>query len=208
MNRQRTFLLLLMLCSLLLARPFCAHAQTGFAYTGTLPNKPTGTYDFQFRLYSASSGGAQVGSTLSLSSVPVSSGSYSVSLNFGASSFGGSPLYLALSYRVHGTTPYTNLSGRVLQTTRFSILSANTLGIGGYPVSSAAPATNQALVWNGSAWTPGSGSGGGTTYSAGAGLALSGNVFSIASGGVIASMLASNSVTTAAIADGAVTTSA
>ena len=47
----------------------------------------------------------------------------------------------------------------------------------------------------------------GTTYKAGAGLSLSSNVFSVASGGVVSSMLAAGAVTTAALANGAVTPS-
>lgn len=66
--------------------------------------------------------------------------------------------------------------------------------------------SGQVLTYNGStvAWaTP---SGGGSTYTAGTGLALAGTTFSLASGGVAASHLAAGAVGTTALADAGVTT--
>ncbi|HWP30187.1 MAG TPA: hypothetical protein VNK96_00445 [Fimbriimonadales bacterium] len=76
-------------------------------------------------------------------------------------------------------------------------------GLQGYALASTAPATGQVLKWDGSAWSPGIDND--TTYTAGAGLQLMGTTFSIATGGVVSSMLADLSVTTVKIADGAVT---
>jgi hypothetical protein len=56
------------------------------------------------------------------------------------------------------------------------ITSVTVLAIQGRSVSSAAPANNQALKWNGSAWTPANDDN--TTYTAGTGLSLTGTVFS------------------------------
>jgi hypothetical protein len=75
--------------------------------------------------------------------------------------------------------------------------------IQGRAVATTAPSTGQVLKWSGSAWTPSPDND--TTYSAGAGLSLSGTTFSIASGGVTTGMLADNAVTNSKIADGAVT---
>lgn len=67
--------------------------------------------------------------------------------------------------------------------------------------------SGQVLTFNGStaAWATPTGGGGGTTYSAGSGLSLSGTTFSIASGGVTASHLGASSVGTTQLASGAVT---
>jgi hypothetical protein len=61
----------------------------------------------------------------------------------------------------------------------------------------------QILKWDGTQWALANDND--TTYSAGAGLSLSGTTFSIASGGVTTGMLADNAVTNSKIADGAVT---
>jgi len=199
---------LLLLALIALTRS--AQAQTAFSYSGKLASTANGNYDFRLTLYSAATAGSVVGSPVTISAVPVTSGNFTLDIDFGATSFANAPLWMQVAYRPSGTTNFTNLSGRVLETSRFSLLSllsANTLAIGGYPVSSAAPASGQALVWNGSTWGPATVSGG-NTYQAGAGLSLNGNVFSIANGGVIGSMLAAGSVTSAAIASGAVTSAA
>ena len=204
------FLSFCLMFLLLLGTLNAAHAQTSFSYSGKLASTDNGNYDFKFTLYTAATAGTQVGSPLTISTVPVTNGAYTVTLDFAATSFANAPLWMQIAYRVSGGTTFTNVNGRVLETSRFSLLSllsGNTLAIGGYPVSSAAPSTGQALEWNGSAWSPASISGGGT-YQAGAGLALNGNIFSIASAGVVSSMLASGAVTASAIASGAVTSSA
>ncbi len=66
--------------------------------------------------------------------------------------------------------------------------------------------SGQVLTYNGSTVAWAAPSGGGTTYAAGTGLSLSGMTFSLASGGVANSHLASGAVGTAALADAGVTT--
>ncbi len=64
---------------------------TAFTYQGRLTdggNPPTGTYDLQFRLFDALSGGVQVGSTIQLDNVAVTNGLFTVQLDFGATPFG------------------------------------------------------------------------------------------------------------------------
>ncbi|HLV80820.1 MAG TPA: hypothetical protein VKT32_11085 [Chthonomonadaceae bacterium] len=200
----------LLILFLLIVLTISAQAQTGFTYSGKLSPTTNGSYDFKFTLYTDATAGSAVGSPITVNSVAVSSGNYTVTLNFGATSFADAPLWMQIADRKSGTTIFTNVKGRVLETSRFSLLSLlseNALAIGGYPVSSAAPASGQALVWNGSAWAPATVSGG-QTYQAGAGLSLNGNVFSIANAGVVGSMLAAGAVTAPAIASGAVTSSA
>ena len=62
---------------------------TAFTYQGQLKNGTTGftgTCDMQFSLYDAASGGAQIGSTLTLSPVNVAGGLFTVQLDFGTAS--------------------------------------------------------------------------------------------------------------------------
>ena len=68
-----------------------AFAQTSsFTYQGRLTDGGTaanGNYDLQFALFDSLSGGTQVGSTQALNTVAVTGGVFTVTLDFGASSF-------------------------------------------------------------------------------------------------------------------------
>jgi hypothetical protein len=76
--------------ALLAAMPSDA-ATTAFTYQGKLTNSAgvplTGSHDMTFKLYDADAGGAQVGSTVTLTGVNVSAGLFTVGLDFGASPF-------------------------------------------------------------------------------------------------------------------------
>jgi hypothetical protein len=165
---------------------------TAFTYQGFLKvsgNPANANYDFQFSLWTAASGGAQVGSTLTLTSVPVQNGLFTVSLDFG-NVWDGSDRYLQVAVRPAGSGSYTTLTPRVkINPTPYAIwaLSVPWSGIIGIPAGFADGIDND------------------TTYAAGAGLQLVGTTFSIAPGGVDTGMLADFSVTTVKIADGAVT---
>src|SRR5258708_2938463 len=96
-----------MLILILLGFAIPVRAQTAFTYNGRLVIAGvavTGTYDFQFKLYTAASGGSQVGGTLSRPGVGVSSGNYSVSLDFGVDTFANAPLFVQASQRKSGGT--------------------------------------------------------------------------------------------------------
>lgn len=74
---------------------------TAFTYQGRVldNNSPTTTnYDFQFRLYDAAAGGVQQGSTQTLTSVPVTSGIFTVTLDFG-DQFPGPARYLDINLK-------------------------------------------------------------------------------------------------------------
>ena len=65
---------------------------TSFTYQGRLTDGGTaanGNYDLQFTLWDNANGGSQVGSTQTLSAVPIVSGVFTVNLDFGAGSFSG-----------------------------------------------------------------------------------------------------------------------
>lgn len=86
-----------------------------FTYQGnlTLSNggSANGIYDMQFKLRPASTGTNQVGSTLVDSTVGVTNGLFTVSLDFGATVLNGNPLWLEIGVRTNGSTsPYTILA--------------------------------------------------------------------------------------------------
>lgn len=68
-----------------LSLPLVAQAQTtAFTYQGSLAangSYANGTYSFQFALFDNVSGGAQIGSTLSVNSVTVTNGTFSALLD-------------------------------------------------------------------------------------------------------------------------------
>src|SRR5262245_8419435 len=82
---------------------------TAFTYQGKLTdngNLANGNYDLQFKLFDALSGGNQQGATLTLISVAVSNGIFSVNLDFGAN-FPGANRYLEISVKLSGNPTYT-----------------------------------------------------------------------------------------------------
>src|SRR5713226_9634895 len=93
-----------------------AFAQTsGFTYQGRLTDggtPATGNYDLQFALWDSLSGGAQIGSTQTVSSVSVSNGIFTVTLDFGANAFSGADRFLEISARAAGGGSFTLLSPR------------------------------------------------------------------------------------------------
>jgi hypothetical protein len=168
---------------------------TAFTYQGFLRHggvPANGNHDFQFSLWTEESGGSQIGSTQTVTNVSVQNGLFTVTLDFG-NVWDGSNRFLQIAVRptpASGNPSYTTLSPRVrISPTPYAIWAFSTpwSGIRGMPAGFADGIDND------------------TTYSAGAGLMLTGTTFSIAPGGVVASMLADLAVTTSKLADGAVT---
>jgi hypothetical protein len=101
----------------LIAWPAAAQTPLGtsFTYQGRLTdagNPASGTYDLQFALFDAASGGAQVGTTLTRDDVVVSNGLFTVSLDFGTV-FAGNKRWLELGVRPGASTgAFTTLAGR------------------------------------------------------------------------------------------------
>lgn len=93
-----------------------AAAQATFTYQGHLRQGGVplaGYVDLQFRLYTAASGGSQIGSTLTIAGTLVVEGLLSADLDFGNGAFDGSPRWLEVSVRSpSGSGSYTTLSPR------------------------------------------------------------------------------------------------
>ena len=87
-----------------------------FNYQGRLnegSNPATGSFDFQFILYDAASGGSQKGSTLKVDKVAVSNGLFNVPLDFGQAVIDGTALFLEVGVKPAGSaSTYTVLSPR------------------------------------------------------------------------------------------------
>ena len=157
---------------------------TAFTYQGQLRQGSTpinGMCDLAFRLYDDVSAGNVIGSPIT-STIPISNGLFTASLDFGASAFDGSARWLYIHVRCPaGSGEFTSLSPRqALTAAPYALFSASTGALKGQPLSGNTPLNGQTLKWNGSAWAPADdqvGSGG-STYSAGYGLALNGTTFS------------------------------
>ena len=103
---------------------------TAFSYQGQLNDggsPANGSYDIQFKLFDSLTAGAQVGSTVSVTNVAVSSGIFTVTLDFGASAFPGANRWLEISVRLAGAGTYTTLTPRqALTSTPYALKSLST----------------------------------------------------------------------------------
>ncbi len=142
MNRKTilTVLFLALMCS---AAPTWAQT-TGFTYQGKLTDNNTppmplsGNYDFQFKLFDALSGGAQQGTTQTLTNIAVDKGIFTVSLDFGAcpTCFNGAARFLDISVRAAGGGAFTQLAPRQpLTATPYSMKSLNATTADGLSVA-------------------------------------------------------------------------
>jgi hypothetical protein len=181
---------------------------TAFTYQGQLKNggnAVNGTCAMAFRLYDDPSSGTLIGGPIN-ASVPVTNGLFTVGLDFGSSAFDGSGHWLDISVDCgSGVTPLT--PRQALTAAPYALFALSTGALHGYPITTTAPATGQVLKWNGSAWAPGVDSGG-TAYSAGFGLTLTGSQFNVVTSTIqqrISSSCAISNAIRVINADGSVT---
>jgi trimeric autotransporter adhesin len=98
--------------------PIVALAQTptAFTYQGRLTDNAataSGIYHLQFSLFSAASGGAQIGATIENTNVSVSNGVFTVQLDFGSAPFtSGADRFLEIAVKRPAEAAYTPLSPR------------------------------------------------------------------------------------------------
>jgi hypothetical protein len=175
---------MLVVCLVLVVATLTAQAlSTAFTYQGRLMEAgaaPTGAYDLQFTLYDALTGGAPVGTPVTVAGVAVSKGLFTVALDFGATAFPGVDRWLQIAVRPAVGGAYTTLAPRQsLTPTPYALFArgVNWVDIVGRPDS----------------YGP---------YQAGSGLTLTGNLFSITDGGVTAGKLASDAAALAKVSGG------
>ena len=113
----------------LLTCVWSARAQsTEFTYQGRLLSgdvPASGSYDFEFALFDADTGGNQLGSTFSLSAVNVNNGVFSVRIDFG-NQFPGASRFLEIHVKEAGSATFAVLSPRqAISSAPYSIKSLN-----------------------------------------------------------------------------------
>jgi hypothetical protein len=90
-----------------------AQAQgTAFTYQGKLTSAgqaANGCYDMEFSLYNAAVGGTEVGNTVTNSSIAVTNGLFTVTLDFGSAPFNGQALWLQIAVSPAGSNSFTTL---------------------------------------------------------------------------------------------------
>jgi hypothetical protein len=132
-SRYKQKLRLVMLLLILLSATAAFAQTTGFTYQGRLTDGGTpanGTYDLQFKLFDMVTGGTQQPQptpiTVERTGVQVSSGIFTVPLDFGANAFPGGDRYLEIAVRHNSGESYTLLSTRQqITSTPYSLRSLN-----------------------------------------------------------------------------------
>lgn len=148
-----------------------------FTFQGFLEQSGTpidGTANLSFRLFPTAVGGTQLGSTITANAYPVLGGVFTIDLDFVGVAFADQPRFVQVEVNGNPLTPRIEVVPAPVAT--------STRALQGRSVSASAPASGQVLKWNGSAWAPAADAGG-TSYTAGNGLTLSGSTFSVDFGG-------------------------
>lgn len=130
----------------------------GFTYQGRLIRNSaafTANCSMAFRLFDDASTGNQVGNPIT-TTVPVTQGLFTVSLDFGAGAFNGQARWLGIRSKCGSDAVFTDLTPRqqiaAAPYAVYSLTSGSTNALQGNPVSSASPGAGDLLQWNGSQW--------------------------------------------------------
>jgi len=106
---------LLPLFVLVVFAPTATAQSTGFTYQGRLNDNnqvANGNYDFEFKLFTALTGGTQDGTPREVLNVVVNNGVFTVLLDFGAGAFPGADRFLEIGVRSAGGGAFTTLTPR------------------------------------------------------------------------------------------------
>lgn len=129
-TKKKRLRLILILTALALLIGNATAQTTQFTYQGKLGetgNPANGNYDFEFKLFDTAivGTGAQQGSTLTVPSVQVNAGIFTVQLDFGAAAFPGTARFLEIAVKPEGGATLTVLSPRQpVNSTPYAVRSA------------------------------------------------------------------------------------
>jgi hypothetical protein len=137
---------------------------SAFTYQGYLayddePVDGAAQCDAQFGLWDTGAGGAQLGTTQTVSDIDFNHGYFTVTLNesgqFGAQAFDGQARWLEIAVRCPaGSGDYTTLGRQALTAAPYALHSRSTGALQGYTVGATAPTAGQVLKWDGTQWLP------------------------------------------------------
>lgn len=141
---------ILMILSLVFSVSPARAQTTTFTYQGRLTSSSSaanGSYDFQFALFDALTGGTQIGGvTLSRNNVTVSGGLFTVTLDFGSSAFAGADRYLQISVKKTTDASFTPLTPRQqISSTPYAIQTLNAAQLGGVAANQFVQTTDSRL---------------------------------------------------------------
>jgi trimeric autotransporter adhesin len=171
---MRTLLSLLLLTLTLSTNALAAPLGSAFSYQGRLleaGTPATGSYDFRFALYSVELGGAPLGTAHTNENVAVSNGVFTTAIDFGNNTFDGAAYWLEIS-----TRPGTNTGDFTVLTPRQRVMPVP------YALHALSASAVPSVSWGTLTGVPtgfADGVDNDTTYSAGAGLSLNANQFSV-----------------------------
>ncbi len=115
MNTFIRRILLLAFLSVLASQLVASPLGTAFTYQGRLivgAGVANGSYDLRFVLYTAETGGSQVGSILTNTTVPIVAGLFSTVVDLGPGVFNGAAGWLEIAVRPSGVGSFTTLDPR------------------------------------------------------------------------------------------------
>jgi hypothetical protein len=118
----------------LISAPMLSAQGTAFTYQGWLNDggsPANGSYDLRFTLFTADPGGTQVGPIRTTNAVAVSSGLFTVTLDFGANIFTNTDRFLEIAVSTNNAGSFTTLSPRQKLTPVPYAIFAENVGSGG-----------------------------------------------------------------------------
>jgi hypothetical protein len=130
-----------------------------------------GSRNMDFKLFTTGDCSGAALATITKNNVAVQDGLFHVVLDINPAHFNGQ------AHRLRVEIGATALGCEEVLPAPYALFSASTGSLHARPVSAAAPATNQVLKWNGTAWAPAADAN--TTYTAGTGLILTDTQFSV-----------------------------
>ena len=116
---RRTAVALVLGLALTAALPLTAQVTPAFTYQGELRtggNPANASFDMEFRLFNAASGGSQIGPLVARAGVAAVNGLFNVQLDFGPAQFAGDRQWLEVRIKPAGSGSYETLSPRTEMT--------------------------------------------------------------------------------------------